>query len=152
MPGIIGTRTVTQIAMVVRDIEATKKAFAAFFEVEVPGHSEGSDPAIAKVVYRGNPAPTAIAKLAFFKIAEGVNLELIEPNGEPSVWQEHLDKHGDGLHHIGFAVEDLDGKVLACQEFGFDLVQRGFFGSGKGRYAYLDKGLPCYIELLEYFK
>ena len=46
----------------------------------------------------GEPAPKAAAKLAFFDLTPGVQLELIEPNHEPSVWRDHLDKYGEGIH------------------------------------------------------
>ncbi len=36
-----------------------------------------------------------------------VTVELIEPLGGPSTWQEHLDAHGASVHHIAFEVQGM---------------------------------------------
>ena len=74
----------------------------------------------------------------------GLQLELIQPNEEPSTWREFLDEHGEGVHHLQQAVDN-------CKEFGMTLEQKGEYGSGDGRYAYLSatKDLKVLIELLE---
>jgi methylmalonyl-CoA/ethylmalonyl-CoA epimerase len=40
-----------------------------------------------------------------------VQLELLEPCGGKSALQESLDATGEGLHHIGFLVDDLDREI-----------------------------------------
>ena len=148
---VLGNYLVTQIALVVRDIETTKKKFAEFFGVNPPAHVEAGDFATTQTSYMGNPAPKAGCKLAFFSLGPNVTLELIEPNGEQSTWQDHLDKHGEGMHHIAFGVSDMDGKVQACEGLGMICTQRGKYRDGSGEYAYIDatKDLKCFIELLE---
>mgnify|MGYP002065169875 CR=1 FL=1 len=61
----------------------------------------------AHTEYWGQPTP-ARAKLAFFRM-ENISIELIEPAGGPSTWQEFLDAKGEGVHHIAFRIEDMDG-------------------------------------------
>jgi len=151
MSGILGTNLVTQVAIIVKDIETTKKKFAQFFGVEEPQTTLGGDYKVTGTAYMGSPAPKAGAKLAFFSVGPNVSLELIEPNGEQSTWQDFLDKNGEGIHHIAFGVKGMDGKIAACQEFGMTLTQRGKYRDASGEYAYLDatKDLKCFIELLE---
>lgn len=153
MSGVLGTNVVTQIAIVVKDIEATKKKYAEFFGVDVPGHfdsgphDENSD---AVTLYKGAPNYRAGAKLAFINIGPNVALELIEPIGGASVWKDVLDEKGEGFHHIAFVVKDIDESITACENFGMPLVQRSVSPPGSGNYAYLDgtKDLKCIIELL----
>ncbi len=38
-------------------------------------------------------------------------LELLQPSGGQSALQESLDATGEGLHHVGYLVEDLDVEV-----------------------------------------
>jgi len=38
---------------------------------------------------------------AFFELGS-VQIELIQPDENPSVWREDLDKNGEGIHHIAF--------------------------------------------------
>ena len=150
MEPILGTTTVVQIGFVVRDIEATKKKFAQFFGMEPPPTIKGGEYEIAKTTYLGQPAPKANCLMAFFKLPN-IQLELIQPNGEKSTWQDHLDQHGEGFHHIAFQVKGADEKIKACENFGMTCVQRGKYGSGNGEYVYLDAlgDLKCIVELLE---
>jgi len=153
MLGTLGTNTVTQVALIVRDIEATKQKYAEFFGVEAPPTVDGGDYAITGATYYGKPAPKAGAKLAFFNVGPSLSLELIQPNGEQSTWQDFLDKHGEGLHHIAFNVKGMDDKLAACEKLGMITTQRGKYGDASGEYAYLDatKDLKLFVELLENF-
>ena len=78
-----------------------------------------------------------------------VDVELIEPIGEPSTWKDQLDRHGDSLHHIAFQIQGMQEKVAYLDSRGVPLVQRGEYTGG--RYAYVDGGaqLGCILELLE---
>ena len=52
----------------------------------------------------------------------GFVLELHQPMGGPSSFQEFLDKHGNGVHHIGFEVGDRRDAVIADMEkAGYDV-------------------------------
>ena len=142
MAGVIETNTVTQIAFVVKDMEVTKAKFAEFFGVEPPHHfATNKSP---DNIVEGTSAPDVSALLAFFDIGPGLQLELIQPNGVKSVWQDVLDEQGEGFHHIAFVVDGMDEKIAACENAGMKLMQRG-----KG-YAYLDatKDLKFILELL----
>jgi catechol 2,3-dioxygenase-like lactoylglutathione lyase family enzyme len=154
MAGIIGTDQVTQVALIVRDIEATKRKFAEFLGVPPPPHSDGGKYEITQTTVEGKPAPDANCLLAFFNVGPHLAIELIQPNGVKSTWQDFLDKHGEGIHHIAFNVQGMDSKIIACENAGYPLVQRGKYGSGNGEYAYFDatKDLKCVIELLENYK
>ena len=142
MKGTINSNTVIQIAFVVKDIEETKKKYAEFLGVDVPDHmvTQKSTDNIVK----GKPNADVSAKLAFFQVGPGLAIELIEPNGVSSVWQDVLDENGEGFHHIAFGVSDMEEGIAACENAGMPCIQKG-----KG-YAYLDgaKDLKCLIELL----
>ncbi|NQT54116.1 VOC family protein [bacterium] len=143
----IGTTTICQIAVVVRDIEKTAAAYADLFGLPVPTArlTDTADKTHAR--YRGHPTD-ARAKLAFFHFGP-LSLELIEPVGGPSTWAEHLEAHGEGVHHIAFRVEGMDDVVAGLEAKGLTTVQRGDFTGG--RYAYIDalEPLKVMLELLE---
>lgn len=151
MAGIIGTNLLTQVGFIVKDLEVSKKKFAEFFGVEVPPSCDGGKYEITGTTVMGEPAPDANCLMAFFNVGEHTQIELIQPNGVKSTWQDFLDEHGEGIHHIAFGVKGTDNVILACENFGMKCVQRGKYGSGTGEYAYLDasKDLKCMIELLE---
>ncbi len=145
----------SQVGFVVNDIEETKKKFALLFDCAEPDANICGEYSVMQTKIYGEPAPLANSKLAFIDLVPGVQLELIEPNKEPSVWRDHLDKYGEGIHHIAFNVDDADTVIRQLKEE-FDAVveQEGNYGDGTGRYIYLDcqKHLKCRIELLESFK
>ena len=154
LKAILKNANFSQVGYVVNDIEETKKQYALLFDVMAPETMPCGDYEITQTKVFGEAAPEANCKLAFFNLTEGVQLELIEPNQAPSVWRDHLDKYGEGIHHIAFNVDDADPVIDQLRkEYGAVVEQVGYYGDGSGRYIYLslhDK-LKCRIELLESF-
>ena len=147
MDNPLGTTTVTQVAIIVRDIEAKARAWAHVLGLPVPAVIVTDPVEVAQTEYQGRPSP-ARAKLAFFQLGQ-VSLELIEPIGGPSTWQEHLDAHGESLHHIAFQIQGMQDRLAYLDANDIPLVQRGEYTGG--RYAYADgaKALGAVLELLE---
>ena len=143
----IGTNVICQIAVVVWDIERAARRYADIFGLEVPSSILTAPKEETNVRYRGQPTD-ARAKLAFLQMGPQLNIELIEPVGGPSVWQEHLDSHGEGVHHIAFRVESMDEVLAYLDGEGVPAVQRGDFTGGQ--YAYVDSAadLGVMLELL----
>jgi methylmalonyl-CoA/ethylmalonyl-CoA epimerase len=146
--GILGTDVVTQVGVLVRDIEKTARAWADFLGVETPEIRMTDEPQKARTRYRGKPSP-ARAKLAFFDIGPGIQLELIEPTAEPSTWRDDLDRKGEGFHHLAFEIEGMKDKIARLGESGMGVLQTGEYTGG--RYAYIDatRDLKLVLELLE---
>lgn len=151
---ILGQADFAQVGFVVNDIEATKKKFALLFDCAEPDANICGEYSVMQTRVFGEPAPEANCKLAFFNMTPGVQLELIEPNKAPSVWRDHLDKYGEGIHHIAFQVKNGDEVIERLKnELGAVVEQMGTYGDGSGRYVYLSlqDELKCRIELLESF-
>ena len=103
MSGLAGTNAVVQVGFVVKDIYETKKKWAQFLGVEEPPVGDSGEYAVTRTQYKGEEAPGAKSLLAFFNFP-GFQIELIQPNEEPSTWREFLDTHGEGMHHLAFEV------------------------------------------------
>jgi len=142
-----GTSVITQIGLVVKDIEKTAKAYADVFGMEVPNIIITDTEDSAHTKFNGKPTE-ARAKLAFFNMGS-LSLELIEPIGGPSTWKEFLDTHGEGVHHIAFQVKGMDQVIQYLDGKGIKPVQRGDYTGG--RYTYVDgtEKLGIILELLE---
>jgi len=109
-----------QINIVVRDIELAARKWAELLGIEVPeiriNHLEGGE----NYTYRGEPVSCDL-KVCDIPM-DGFVIELHEPAGGPSSFQEFLDKHGNGVHHIGFEVGDLRDEVIGdMQKAGYDV-------------------------------
>ena len=136
-----------QIAIGVRDIDVSCRRWAAVLGVDVPAIVEVEAGSEVRMSHRGHPSD-ARARLAFFDLG-AVQLELVEPIGEPSTWQEGLDRNGEAIHHLAFWTTNMAAAAAGLADHGAELVQRGDMGSGQ--YAYFDAGetLGCVVELLE---
>ena len=51
-------------------------------------------------------------KTAFFKVGQ-TKLELLEPTSEDSTIAKFIEKRGEGIHHMAFAIEDGVANALA---------------------------------------
>lgn len=137
----------TQIGIVVHDVEKVAAAYAELLGIEKPQSfwTDGYEKSEAR--YMSEPT-NARAKLAFFKLGS-VELELIQPDQEPSEWRRYLDEHGEGVHHIAFEIKGMKEKIMLLEAKGMKLHQKGEYEGG--RYAYLDTSsqLKVMLELLE---
>ncbi|PPA69118.1 VOC family protein [Jeotgalibacillus proteolyticus] len=147
MKKALDSNKIAQIGIIVRDIEKTSQAYADFFGIEKPKAVWTDGYEKAETVYKEKPS-NARAQLAFFDMGS-VQLELIQPNEEPSTWKEYLDTHGEGVQHIAFITDKMKERVDAMQSEGISLIQKGEYTGG--RYAYMDttEDLKVIFELLE---
>ena len=146
----MGTMVVTQVGIIVHDIEKSIDQYVQVFGLsERPNVIVTGPLAEAQTVLRGKSTP-ARAKLAFINMGQ-VQIELIEPDGNPSTWQEHLDTHGESVHHIAFQVKGTDQVTAYLNECGVPTVQQGQYTGGM--YSYMDSApkLGVMLELLENF-
>jgi methylmalonyl-CoA epimerase len=151
MEGLLQNNVITQVGFIVKNVEKSKKKWAALFGIPVPPTVEAGDYKVTQTKYKGKKAPKAGCKMAFFDAGPNMQLELIQPNGEKSTWQEFLDKHGEGIHHIAFKVNGMKEVIETFEKEGIKCVQQGKYGDASGEYAYMDtlKNYKCFIEFLE---
>ncbi len=80
-----------------------------------------------------------------------VQFELVQPISGPSIFRDHLDVRGEGLHHVGKYVPDHAAAVAQALASGFTPLQsaRGFGAEGDGAFAYfMPPGVPMIVELI----
>lgn len=147
MSNTLGTDRVTQIGIVVRNIEKTRAEWSKLLDVEEPPIIVTAGFDQAQTFYQGAPSE-ATAKLCFFDMGQ-VAIELIEPDGTPSAWQDHLDKHGEGVQHIAVVVPSMTRALSSLHAGGISLEMKGEYTGG--RYAYVSSAekLGVMLELLE---
>ena len=83
---------------------------------------------VADRTYRGAPADWAI-KVCFAAWAN-VTWEIMQPLRGPTIFQEYLDRHGEGIHHLAF---DCAGRPWESRIE--DFLERGFAPVQSGRFA-----------------
>ena len=109
---------VSQVGIVVRDIEKTAAFYYSTFgigpfaivpEVKFEG-----------VILRGSPTNAKI-KVAFAQSGP-LQIELIQPLEGENIYTEFLDTKGEGLHHLGFQVDDFDSMLAEFKSKGIEPV------------------------------
>jgi catechol 2,3-dioxygenase-like lactoylglutathione lyase family enzyme len=143
----LGSTKLAQVAIVVHDIEAAAQRYAQILGLPVPNIITTEPGSQVEMTYRGQPSD-AQAKLAFFDLG-GVQLELIQPLGGDSTWQEGLDQNGEGVHHLAFWVEGMQRSVDFLKTHDIPMIQRGDMGEGQYVYCDAEDKLGVVVELLE---
>jgi methylmalonyl-CoA/ethylmalonyl-CoA epimerase len=131
---------ISQIGIVVRDLDAAVARYWSDLGIG-PWRIFTIDPANTPgMTLRGRPVEHAFR--AALAMVGATQLELIEPGEGPSLYAEHLDEHGEGVHHVAFGVSGLDDARARLAESGFPELQGGrTFGSGEYVYVGLPHGL-----------
>lgn len=92
------------------------------------------------------------AKIAGLAAGESL-VELLEPEQSDSPIGKFLQKRGPGIHHICFAVEDIDAALARCRAHGIQLIdQEPRLGAEGKRIAFLHPKSThgVLVELSEY--
>lgn len=123
---------IDQVGVVVRDIDKAVEYYSSFGI----GPFESLNVNITEREVYGKPADDVknIVKVAQMG---RVDLELVQPAAGESIQKEFLERHGEGINHLGFFVDDLDQEVAKLVEKGFKVIMSAKFIGGGG-FAYLD--------------
>jgi methylmalonyl-CoA/ethylmalonyl-CoA epimerase len=147
---VIQNKRMAQVAVIVKDIEKSAELYASMFGINTPGVIVAAGHESRPTLYRGKPS-NATAKLAFIEL-DNIQIELIEPDGTPSIWQEFADSYGQGMQHIAFWVDDIDKAEQTFISAGMEVLQSG--GWDGGAYSYIDatEQMGTIIELLHNYQ
>ena len=100
------------LGVVVRDLEKAVKIYKeemGYGPFEMGDGEFFADKMINGKIGAGLPMETATYR------GDGYEIELIEPKG-PSVYQDFLEKHGPGVHHVILKTEESYEDVLAMAQ------------------------------------
>jgi hypothetical protein len=118
-----------QIAIIVKDIEKAAKKWAEIFNVPVPEIKNADVSPENDILYRGEKTRYKL-KLASIKAGNWV-IELHETSGGDSTYQEFIDKHGYGVHHLGFQVGDKRDIIIGeMEDMGYKMRTVGKYPNG----------------------
>lgn len=120
----------SHVAIVVKDVDKAAKTYGDIFGVTPPP---------ARIVKNipfppsYGPGKTMGTKTTMIT-ANGVNLELIQPLDGPSPWRDHLNKYGETVHHLAFAVPEWTPAIKYLESKGGKWVQ----GQEQYNFGYVD--------------
>ncbi len=68
--------------------------------------------------------PSQKVRVAFFKVGEEAEIELMEPTEPGSVVARFLESRGQGIHHICFEVDAIDEELKVLAGKGIELIDK----------------------------
>ncbi len=105
---------IDHIAVAVRDVEAGIASYQKILGAEVIGRADLS--------IMGNRMSAA-----YLKVGDGV--VVLDGAGQPDGFiAKFIERHGEGLHHIGIVVDDLDAYVRELEAAGVRIPHRESLG------------------------
>ena len=125
---------VHQIGLVVRDLERTAAFYTSTFGIGP--FSIVPEVKFDGVMVRGQPTKGKV-KVAFADSGP-VQIELIQPLEGENPYTEFLRSGNEGLHHLGFEVDDLEGMLAKFKSRGIEPIFQ--HNMGFMAFAYLDTG------------
>jgi methylmalonyl-CoA/ethylmalonyl-CoA epimerase len=97
---------IEHIGIAVKNIEASNKTFSALFDKE--------NYKVEEVLSEG-------VKTSFFQIGPN-KIELLEATNPDSAISKFIEKKGEGIHHIAFAVENITKEIERLKSLGFNIL------------------------------
>ena len=115
-------KKIDHIGIVTKDLEALKELYRTALDME-PAHEELRE--------------ELGVKAALYPVGETA-LEFVEPISEKAPLKNFLDTRGEGIHHICFIVDDIEGTLRKLGERGVDLIdKKPRVGANRRRIAFL---------------
>jgi methylmalonyl-CoA/ethylmalonyl-CoA epimerase len=106
MRNVTPVKSVHHIGIAVHSIDATR----SYYETTLGADFEGVE-----------AIPDQKVRVAFLRIKD-IRIELLEPTDTESVVARFLDRRGEGLHHVAYAVADIEAQIAELQQAGFEMI------------------------------
>jgi methylmalonyl-CoA/ethylmalonyl-CoA epimerase len=138
-----------QLGFVVRNIPASLPAYAALYNL-----GTWFQPKYLEQEFTAGGARIEMDFQIAFAFSGKVQVELVQaPPGE-NIYAQYVAQSGEGLHHLGFYLSNLDRRMADLRQAGLPVLLEGrlkLAGGSRARFAYLDTGDLCgtIIELIE---
>ena len=125
---------IDHVGIAIRE-DGAAEAFARLLEAEVPSFEEVLSQSVRVCFLPASPP----------------NLELLAADDEASAVARFLERRGEGLHHVCFAVDDIAAELHRLEAAGFELIDRAPRPGHGGKVAFIHprSAHGVLIELLE---
>jgi len=100
--------SINHIGIAVRDLEQSIETFRKIFQFEE---------------IQGETIESQKVHVAFFRVGD-VLIELTSPTDDSSPIAKHIEKRGEGIHHIGCTVDDAGEELRRLESEGIQLINR----------------------------
>ena len=81
--------------------------------------------------YNIEEVPSQKVKTAFFKVGQ-TKIELLDSTSPDGPIAKFIEKKGEGIQHVAFAVEGLENTLAECEAEGIQLIDKAPRGGAEG--------------------
>ena len=134
-----------QVAVIVRDLDVADRRYTHEYGIGPWGIIEFNPDTVSDMVIDDAPATYAM-RLAVADIGR-LQIELIEPLDDKSIYAKHLAEHGEGLHHVALAVDDYGRAEQALRAKGHRITMGGNHNGVTYSYFSTEHDLGFPVEL-----
>lgn len=101
-------KKIEHIGIAVKNLEAANAVYKSLLKTDV---------------YKTEMVESEGVKTSFFKTGES-KIELLAATNEESPVAKFIERRGEGIHHIAFAVDDIEAEIARLENEGFQLLNR----------------------------
>jgi len=140
---------VVQIGIVVQSAEGTARQYMELLGVTDWHFNEVDTEKGKGANFRTRGEPIKARALIAWTQLGNVELELIEPRDEDSVYAEFLRDKGPGIHHVMFAAADYESCLDRMQKNGFETLASGELQNTRFQLLDTIEALGAVIEIAD---
>lgn len=97
---------IEHLGIAVKDLAASEKIFTDVL---------GSPP------YKREAVESEGVITSFFHVGES-KIELLQATTDGSAIAKHIEKRGEGIHHVAFAVDDIEFEIARLKDLGYTMI------------------------------
>jgi methylmalonyl-CoA/ethylmalonyl-CoA epimerase len=114
-------KRIEHIGIAVRDLEAAERIF---------------EDILGEPAFKRESVPSESVNVSFFQTGES-KVELLESTDADGPIAKHIEKRGEGLHHLAFAVDDLQDEIDHLKTLGYRVISGPKEGADQKMIAFL---------------
>jgi len=136
-PPVPSGMRITQIAVVVGDLRKTMEAYHKVLGWGPWGVYEHKPPILHHTEVHGKSVLYTMIGAEVH--CNPIDFEILQPVEGPSIYKEHLDRKGEGLHHVAVVApsEDVNEALHNFKKNGIEVIMSGRLGKDI-RFYYMD--------------
>ena len=114
-------KRIEHIGIAVRDLEAAERIF---------------EDILGEPAFKRESVPSESVNVSFFQTGES-KVELLESTDADGPIAKHIERRGEGLHHLAFAVDDLQDEIDHLKTLGDRVISGPKEGADQKMIAFL---------------
>jgi len=109
---------IDHVGIACRDLEAATAFYEATFGLTVISRETNSEQGVREAMLVVSDLPAEVSGA----LAGASYVQLLEPLGPATPVGRFLERRGEGIHHVGYAVADIEAAMAAVSETGVRLL------------------------------